>query len=84
MKQFVPNEESLKALSFVKNPAWDLVMEVLNRHIEAEVSIAIAQDTTGERRVHASGRADSLVDFQNYLLTMRQEALDAQKPLDSV
>lgn len=84
MMQFIPNEESLKALSFVKNPAWDLVMEVLNTHIQAEVALAISSDVTQEKRAHSCGRAESLVDLQNYLIAMRQEALDAQKPLDSV
>lgn len=83
MQNYVPNEETIKHLAFTKSPVWDFVIEVINLSVQGEVSIAISQDMTAERRAHAAGRAESLVDLQNYLNSVRQEALDRHtKPMN--
>ena len=77
---YVPNKEAIKSLSFSKNPAWDVAMEVLNVMIQQEVANVISPDLTPEKRAHAAGRADSLVDYSNYLAEMRKEALETHRP----
>lgn len=79
MYQYQPSEDTLKALAFNKSPIWDFVVEVLNASMQAEVAVAISQDMTAEKRAHAAGRAEALVDFQNYLAECRQEALNKHK-----
>lgn len=76
MALYQPNEETLRHMAFQKSHIWDFLMEVINVSVQAEVSIAISQDMTAEKRAHAAGRAESLVDLQNYLTEVRQEALD--------
>jgi hypothetical protein len=63
-------------MAFTKSHIWDFVMESLNISIQAEVAIAISQDLTNEKRSHTAGRAESLVDLQNYLMAVRQESLN--------
>jgi hypothetical protein len=76
MYQYQPSEDTIKALAFNKSPIWDFVVEVLNASVQAEVSIAISQELTAERRAHAAGRAEAMVDLQNYLAQCRQEAVE--------
>ena len=66
--------EHKRVLSFETNEVFDAVLAYLNASIEAEVDRAISYSTEGEKRVHACGRAESLKDFKDLLLTQQQEA----------
>lgn len=67
-------EDHKRVLSFETNEVFDAVLAYLNASIEAEVDRAIAYSTEGEKRVHACGRAESLKDFKDLLLTQQQES----------
>jgi hypothetical protein len=45
---------------------------------EAEVDRAISYNIEGEKRVHACGRAESLKDFKDLLLTLQKEAREGK------
>ena len=77
--KYTVSDEAVRALSFTKNPAWDFIQEVLTANIQNEVAIAISSGISPEARAHAAGRADSLVDFQNYINDCRQIAVDKTK-----
>lgn len=63
-----------RVLSFESNEVFDAVMAFLDASVEAEVDRAIAYSTEGEKRVHACGRAESLKDFKDLLLSQQKEA----------
>lgn len=67
-------QDHKRVLSFETNEVFDAVLAYLNASIEAEVDRAIAYSTEGEKRVHACGRAESLKDFKDLLLTQQQES----------
>jgi aromatic ring-opening dioxygenase LigB subunit len=73
---YTPNAEAIKALGFTQNAAWDVVIEVINVMIQQEVAIAIAQDISPDKRTHTAGRADALVDLNNYLTELRKTAVE--------
>lgn len=79
--EYQPNKEALKALSFTKNPAWDVVMEVINTMTQQEVAVVISQDISPEKRTHSAGRADALVDLNNYLTQLRELAIKEREPV---
>lgn len=63
-----------RVLSFETNEVFDAVLAYLTASIDAEVDRAISYSTEGEKRVHACGRAESLKDFKDLLLSQQQEA----------
>jgi len=58
-----------------ENPLWNTLLENLDAAIDVEMVTAISADTTGEARIHQSGRADALLDFKNHLVELRETAL---------
>jgi hypothetical protein len=67
------NEHKL-ALGFDKNDVFDAVIAYLDLNIEGEVDRAISYSIEGEKRIHGCGRAESLRDFKDLLLSEQQEA----------
>lgn len=67
-------EEHKRILSFDKNEVFDAVLAYLDASIEAEVDRAISYTTEGEKRIHACGRAESLKDFKDLLISQQLEA----------
>lgn len=67
-------EEHKRILSFEKNEVFDAVLAYLDASIEAEVDRAISYTTEGEKRIHACGRAESLKDFKDLLISQQLEA----------
>lgn len=67
-------EEHKRILSFEQNEVFDAVLAYLDASIEAEVDRAISYTTEGEKRIHACGRAESLKDFKELLLSQQSEA----------
>lgn len=59
-----------------KNPIWESIMYIVDENIKAENEIAIGPDVSGEARVHACGRASSLVEFKKLLIEERRRALE--------
>lgn len=58
-----------------KNLLWDTLLDNLDAAIDVETVTAISADTTGEARIHQSGRADALLDFKNHLVELRESAV---------
>ena len=58
-----------------ENPLWESILENLDAAIDVEMVTAISADTTGEARIHQSGRADALLDFKNHLVELREAAI---------
>jgi hypothetical protein len=67
-------DEHKRILSFEQNEVFDAVLAFLDASVEAEVDRAIAYSTEGEKRIHACGRAESLKDFKDLLLSVQLEA----------
>jgi hypothetical protein len=67
-------EDHKRVLSFETNEVFDAVVAYLDASIEAEVDRAIAYSTEGEKRIHACGRAESLKDFKDLLLSQQKES----------
>jgi hypothetical protein len=78
---YVPSKETIAALSFTKNPAWDVVMEVIHVMTQQEIALVISQDISEEKRTHSAGRADALVDLSNYLTQLRETATKNREPV---
>jgi len=62
-----------------KNELWDAIMLILERNAELEVANAISGDVTGEKRIHACGRAEISKDLVVWFKTERQRALELKK-----
>ena len=58
-----------------ENLLWNTLLENLDAAIDVEMVTAISADTTGEARIHQSGRADALLDFKNHLVELRESAI---------
>jgi hypothetical protein len=70
-----PNpQETRRTLAFEKNEVFDAVLAYMDAAIAAEVDRAISYSIEGEKRVHACGRAESLRDFRDLLLSEQAEA----------
>ena len=67
-------DDHKRILSFEQNEVFDAVLAFLDASVEAEVDRAISYTTEGEKRVHACGRAESLKDFKDLLLSVQLEA----------
>jgi hypothetical protein len=68
-------DEQKNAFGFSgKSLLWDELCKILNALQEQEVLIAISQDTKGEDRIHAAGRADGVNLVLNTLNHYREEA----------
>lgn len=67
-------DDHKRILSFEQNEVFDAVLAFLDASVEAEVDRAIAYNTEGEKRIHACGRAESLKDFKDLLLSVQLEA----------
>jgi len=67
-------DDHKRILSFEQNEVFDAVLAFLDASVEAEVDRAIAYSTEGEKRIHACGRAESLKDFKDLLLSVQLEA----------
>jgi hypothetical protein len=57
-----------------KNLLWEELCKILNALQEQEVLIAIGQNTKGEDRIHAAGRADGVNLVLNTFNYYREEA----------
>jgi len=66
--------EHKRALSFETNEVFDAVIAYLDANIEGEVDRAISYNIEGEKRIHGCGRAESLRDFKDLLLSENQDA----------
>ena len=71
-------EDHKRILSFEQNEVFDAVLAYLDASIEAEVDRAISYTTEGEKRIHACGRAESLKDFKDLVLSQQKEARNAR------
>lgn len=67
-----------RVLSFGQNDVFDSILAFLDASIEAEVDRAISYSTEGEKRIHACGRAESLKDFKDLILSQQKEAQDGK------
>jgi len=67
--------EHKRCLSFESNEVFDAVIAYLDANIEGEVDRAISYNIEGEKRIHGCGRAESLRDFRDLLLS---ENIDAK------
>jgi len=56
------------------NAVWEHIMYIIDLNIQAETQRAIANDITGEARIHQCGRANSITDFKALLLEERRKA----------
>jgi hypothetical protein len=59
-----------------KNELWEHINYLIDINIEAETNLAIGTDLSGEQRIHACGRAESLKQFKNLLNEERKKALN--------
>ena len=59
-----------------QNELWEHIQYLIDINIEAETNLAISTELSGEQRVHACGRAESLRQFKNLLNEERKKALD--------
>jgi hypothetical protein len=67
--------ETLRKLGFTgTNDAFDAVISLLDTFVSVETVNAITADLTSERRHHACGRVEALIDFKAYLIDARTEA----------
>jgi hypothetical protein len=71
-------DEHKRVLTFESNEVFDAVIAFLDVSAEAEVDRAISYNIEGEKRVHACGRAESLKDFKDLLLTLQKEAREGR------
>jgi hypothetical protein len=71
-------EEHKRVLTFETNEVFDAVIAFLETSAEAEVDRAISYSIEGEKRIHACGRAESLKDFKDLLLTLQKEAREGK------
>jgi hypothetical protein len=71
-------EEHKRVLTFETNEVFDAVIAFLETSVEAEVDRAISYSIEGEKRIHACGRAESLKDFKDLLLTLQKEAREGK------
>lgn len=71
-------EEHKRVLTFETNEVFDAVIAFLETSVEAEVDRAISYSIEGEKRIHACGRAESLKDFKDLLLTLKKEAREGK------
>jgi hypothetical protein len=71
-------DDHKRVLSFDENEIFDAVLAYLDASIEAEVDRAIAYNTEGEKRIHACGRAESLKDFKDLILSQQLEAREGK------
>ena len=71
-------EEHKRVLTFETNEVFDAVIAFLETSAEAEVDRAISYSIDGEKRIHACGRAESLKDFKDLLLTLQKEAREGK------
>jgi hypothetical protein len=67
----------LEVFAFTQqNDLWEHIQYLIDINIEAETNLAISTELSGEQRVHACGRAESLRQFKNLLNEERKKALD--------
>lgn len=71
-------EEHKRVLTFETNEVFDAVIAFLETSAEAEVDRAISYSIEGEKRIHACGRAESLKDFKDLLITLQKEAREGK------
>jgi hypothetical protein len=71
-------DEHKRVLTFETNEVFDAVIAFLETSAEAEVDRAISYSIDGEKRIHACGRAESLKDFKDLLLTLQKEAREGK------
>lgn len=55
---------------------WNNMIIILDQNIKVETEIAISPEIQGERRIHQCGRASSLREIKDMLITERKKALD--------
>jgi hypothetical protein len=66
--------EHKRSLAFESNEVFEAVIAYLDANIEGEVDRAISYNIEGEKRIHGCGRAESLRDFKDLLLSENQDA----------
>lgn len=71
-------DDHKRALSFEHNEVFDAVIAYIDASIDAEVDRAISYTTEGEKRIHACGRAESLKDLKDLLISQHLEAKDGK------
>lgn len=59
-----------------KNELWEHIQYLIDINIEAEINLAVSTEVSGEQRIHACGRAESLKQFKNLLNEERKKAID--------
>lgn len=55
---------------------WDNIMSILDSNIKVETEMALSVNIEGEKRVHQCGRANSLREIKEVLVSERKKALD--------
>jgi len=75
LNELEATKETLRKLGYSgTNEAFDAVVSLLETFISVETVNAIAADLSSERRHHACGRVEALVDFKAYIIDARTEA----------
>lgn len=67
-------DDHKRVLSFENNDVFDAVIAFLDASAEAEIDRAVSFSINEDKRAHACGRAESLKDFKDLLLTLQKEA----------
>jgi hypothetical protein len=55
---------------------WGNIMLILDQNIKVETEIALSPEIQGEKRIHQCGRASSLCEIKDMLISERKKALD--------
>jgi hypothetical protein len=67
-------DKILSALAFEKNEIFDAVLELVDESITGETARAVSVGIDENKRAHACGRADALLDLKDLLLNTQVEA----------
>lgn len=55
---------------------WGNIMLILDQNIKVETEIALSPEIQGEKRIHQCGRASSLREIKDMLISERKKALE--------
>lgn len=60
----------------VPKQLWTSIIMILDQNIKVETDLALSIETQGEKRIHQCGRANSLIELKEMLVSERKAALD--------
>jgi len=79
--EFKATQETLRKLGFKgSNEPFEAVLALLDTFITIETVTAIGSELSSDKRHHACGRAEGLVDFKAYLIDARTQATRNNAP----